>query len=158
MSSDDAEDFESGRERSLREVGLALAGVAAFLFVSLVLRGFGIHFDTSYRVACAAASSALVYSLKSGFPDEKWPQRAFWISLLINIGILFTPLVDRPASRGEIILFFLPDGFVAAIAMIAHNRSWAASVRTQLIATIVLFAAACAALLGFVIFMAGRST
>jgi len=100
----------------------------------------------------------LVYWVRFDFPDEKWPQRTFWISLLINIGIFFTPIIDRPASRGELIIFGLPDGFIVAIAMIAHNRSWTRSVRTQLIATIVLFTAACAALLAFVIFMAARST
>lgn len=153
MASNDPKDL-----RGWRGVCIGLAAVSAFLCASLILRGFGVSFDTSYRMACAAISSAWVYWLKFDLPDEKWPQQAFLVSLLINIGILFSPLIDRPASRGEIMLFFLPDGFVVMIAMIAHNQRLALSVLTQLIATIVLFTAACAALLAFVIFRSGPPT
>lgn len=146
------------RLRGWRGLGVGLVAVSAFLCASLILRGFAVPFDTSYRVACAAVSSALVYWLRFDLPDEQWPRQAFWISLLVNIGILFSPLVDRPASRGELVLFLLPDGLVVLIAMIAHNQSLARSVRTQLIATVVVFTAACAALLAFVISRAGAAT
>lgn len=144
--------------RGWRGLGVGFVAVSAFLCLSLILRDFEVPFDTSYRVACAAVSSALVYWLRFDFPGEKWPQRVFWVSLLVNIGVLCSPLVDRPASRGELALFLLPDGFVVLIAMIAHNQALARSVRAQLIATVVVFTAACAALLALVILQSSAST
>ena len=110
----------------------------------------------SGRLCCGIIGLGLLAEVD--FPGEKWPQRVFWVSLLVNIGVLFSPLVDRPASRGELALFLLPDGFVVLIAMIAHNQALARSVRAQLIATVVVFTAACAALLALVILQSSAST
>lgn len=44
------------------------------------------------------------------------------IALLINVGIFFTPLVDGPTSRGELMLFALPDAVVVLAASIASYR------------------------------------
>jgi hypothetical protein len=67
--------------------------------------------------------------------------------MLVNAGIFFTPLVDGPASRGEIMLFAAPDAVIVLAvrtvtisAVDEHQRA----VRGQLIVGLVLAAALCA--------------
>lgn len=84
-------------------------------FLSLVVVGFtlerevGIPFDTTFRVVCAGACLVFIHKLGTDFPGERWPRISLWIALAVNISIFLTPLVDRPASRGELMLFALPD-------------------------------------------------
>lgn len=101
-------------------MGLALIGVVIFVALSIALDNYvGIPFDTSYRIACA--SGCLLYIIKLGLdhPGEKWPWVGFSIALLLSISLFFTPLLDRPASRGEIVLFALPDAIILLGARIA---------------------------------------
>jgi Na+-translocating ferredoxin:NAD+ oxidoreductase RnfA subunit len=107
----------------LWHVSLALLGVAAFVAVSAVLgTEVGIPFDTTYRVACAAACLFLINRLRSDYPDETWPRASLLIALIVNLSIFLTPLVDRPSSRGELMLFALPDTVVVLAARIVSYR------------------------------------
>ena len=63
-----------------------------------------------------------IYKLGVEFPGQHWPRTSLWIALLINVGIFFTPLVSRPTSRGELMLFALPDSVVVLAASIASYR------------------------------------
>ncbi|WP_344698010.1 hypothetical protein [Sphingomonas limnosediminicola] len=90
----------------------------------------------------------------SDYPSETWPRISFWLSLLINIAIFFTPLVDRPASRGELILFALPDAVVTLTTLLAtyrvadfHQRA----MRQQMILGLIVTVAACATLFTLVL-------
>ena len=107
----------------LVRLGLALLGIAGFVAVGSVLENeAGIPFDTTYRVACAAACLLFIKKLRLDYPEETWPWASLWIALLVNVGIFFTPLVDRPSSRGELMLFALPDAVVVLVARIASYR------------------------------------
>ena len=104
-------------------MGLLLAGIVAFVVISNGLQTeVGIPFDTTYRVACAAICLIFIYGLGSDFPGQRSVRISFWICLLVNSGIFFTPLVDRPASRGELMLFALPDAVVTLTILIALYR------------------------------------
>ncbi|ODT91245.1 MAG: hypothetical protein ABS86_02790 [Sphingobium sp. SCN 64-10] len=110
----------------------------------------GIPFDTTYRLACAATCLAFIAQFGLDAPQERWPWIGFVIALLVNAGLFFTPLFDRPASRGEIMLFALPDAVVMLGARIAyypvaddHQRA----VRQQLIVGLILAMAFCAIVL-----------
>ena len=107
----------------LWRLSLALLGIAAFVAIGTALENeAGIPFNTTYRVACGAICLLFIYKLGLDYPGERWPRTSLWIALLINVGIFFTPLVDRPASRGELILFALPDAVVVLIARIVAYR------------------------------------
>lgn len=102
---------------------LALVGIVAFILISNALQSeTGIPFDTTYRIACAAICLFVIYKLGSNYPGQRWPRIGFWIALLANVGIFFTPLVSRPSSRGELMLFALPDAVVVLAARIVSYR------------------------------------
>ena len=136
----------------LGRAGLILLGIALLVIVGIALnRAFGLPFDTTLRIACAAACLSFILKLKSDYPGESWPRISFWVSLAINAGIFFTPLVDRPPSRGELMVFALPDAVVVLAVRTAtykvadiHQRA----VRQQMILGLVLAVAFCAILLG----------
>jgi hypothetical protein len=101
-------------------LGLGLVGLAAFLFISIALEDkFGVPSDTTYRIVCAVACVGCIYKLGGDYPGERWPETSMWLALLVNGGLFFTPLVDRPASRGEVMLFALPDIIILLVARIA---------------------------------------
>lgn len=109
--------------RRRRETGFWVLAVFALLVVGFVLVDVaGIPFDTTYRVACAAICLLFIYKLALEFPGQRWPRTSLLIALLINVGIFFTPLVNRPTSRGELMLFALPDAVVVLAASIASYR------------------------------------
>ncbi|HEX4737441.1 MAG TPA: hypothetical protein VH331_07760 [Allosphingosinicella sp.] len=138
---------------ALRRVSLALLGVAAFVAIGGVLeKEAGLPFDTSYRAACAAACLLFIFKLGSDYPGERWPRTSLWIALLFNVGLFFTPLVDRPTSRGELMLFALPNAVIVLAARIAsypvvddHQRA----MRQQMILGLVVAVAFCAILFAF---------
>lgn len=118
----------------------------------------GIPFASTFRVGCAAACLLFIYKLGTDYPGERWPRFSLWIALIVNIGIFFTPLVDRPASRGELMLFALPDAIVVLVALLVercvsypvadvHQRA----VRQQIILGLVLAIAFCAILFTLVL-------
>lgn len=117
------EDQDASRAGKRREAGFWVLGLLALLIALFTLQDhFGIPFDTSYRVVCAAGCLFFVYKLQRDFPGEQWPRFSLGVALLVNAGIFFTPLVDRPASRGEVMLFALPDAVVVLAASIASYR------------------------------------
>ncbi len=106
--------------RYLGRVGLALLGIAVFVTLGIVLENkVGLPIATSYRVACAVACLFLIWKFRSDYPQERWPGISLCIALFVNIAIFFTPLVDRPASRGELMLFGFPDAIIVLIVLIA---------------------------------------
>jgi hypothetical protein len=103
--------------------------------------------------AWASANSSFTTSAKI-YPREQWPRISFWVALAVNVAIFFTPLVDRPASRGELMLFALPDAIVVLAARIAsyrvtnvHQRA----MRQQMIFGLVVAVAFCAILFTLVL-------
>jgi len=135
-----------------RRLGLALLGIIAFVAIAIALEDHaGLKFDTTYRLACAIICLAFILKLWSDYPDKRWPRIGFWVALVVNIGLFFTPLFDRPASRGEIMLFALPDAIIVLVALITsypvgdpHQRA----VRQQMILGLVVAVAFCALLFG----------
>jgi hypothetical protein len=131
-------------------VSLAVFGLVAFLIISFTLQDdFGIPWDTTYRVGCAGACQAFIYKLGSDYRGERWPRISFWVALLVNLSLFFTPLVNRPTSRGELMLFALPDAVIVLVALIvsyrvedAHQRA----MRQQMILGLVVAVVFCAAL------------
>jgi len=101
-------------------VSLALLGIIAFVIISDALeQEIGLPVDTTYRVACAAICLLFIYQLGFDYPGERWPRVSLWIALMVNAGLFFTPLIDRPPSRGELVLFALPNAIVVLSARIA---------------------------------------
>lgn len=132
----------------LVKAGVAFVGLAAFVVSAFLLENeLGIPFDTTYRVGCVAMCLFLIYQFTLDYPGERWPWAALLIAMLVNAGMFFTPLVDGPASRGEIMLFAAPD---AVIALAARTVSYSAvnehqrAVRGQLIVGLILAVALCA--------------
>lgn len=150
--------------RSRLKLGaLTLAGILAFVTIGILLEeAFGIRFDTTYRLACAAVCLFLISRIGSDFPGQQWPRVGLVLAFLVNGGLFFTPLLSGRASRGEISVFALPDAIVLMVARIVscavsdrpvddHERA----VRQQLILGLVLAVLACA-LLFAVLLMAPR--
>ena len=154
---------DSGEGRSQRsrrrELGLWLLGIVALLVIGITLEDeAGIPLAMTVRIAGASICLLFIYRLGRDFPGEQWPRIGFWISLVVNIGIFFTPLVDRPISRGELMLFALPDAIVVLVAMSVERMvSYPAvdvhqrAVRQQIILGLVLAIAFCAILFTLVL-------
>jgi len=146
---------EHPRLSKRREVGLGILGVLVFLIVSFALEAeVGIPFDTTYRVACAAVCLLFIYGLRAYYPGERWTTISFWVAALVNAGIFSTPLVNGPSSRGEVILFALPDAIAVLCVRIAtysvvddHQRA----MRQQMILGLVVAAMFFGVLLAFAI-------
>lgn len=155
------EDSSEGRSRRSRpqELGLWLLAIIAVLLIGVALEEkIGIPLATTLRIAAASVCLIFIYRLSTDFPEEQWPRIGFWLSLIVNIAIFFTPLVDRPISRGEVMLFALPDAIVVLFAMLierivstpapdVHQRA----VRQQIILGIVLAITFCAILFTLVL-------
>ena len=96
-----------------RKVLWYLPAIIAYVIFSFVLESeTAIPAATTMRVGTAAVCMFFIYQLGLDYPGERWPQISFWIALLVNIGIFFTPLVNRPPSRGELMIFAVPDAVV----------------------------------------------
>ncbi len=101
----------------------ALFGIMAFVAFGVELQNrFGIPFDTTYRIACAGACLAFIAKLGWDSPDERWPWIGLGLAAIVNIALFLTPILDRPASRGEIMIFALPDLVVVMAVRIRAYR------------------------------------
>jgi hypothetical protein len=102
----------------LRQAGLALLGIAAFVITAFALEDYlGLPSATTLRIATAAACLIFIYNVGThDFPGARWPRVALLVALLADVAIFFTPLVDRPPSRGELMLFALPDLVIFLLA------------------------------------------
>lgn len=75
------------------------------------------------------------------YRGERWPWVALFTAAAVNLAMLFSPIFDRPASRGEILFFAGPD---IVIFLAARVRSYpvpdvqARAVRQQLIVALIL--------------------
>lgn len=132
------------------EAGAWLLGALALFLAAIVLEAaFGVPGATTLRVACVGICQFFVYQLGKEYSSDRWPWIAFWAALFVNAGILLSPLVDRPMSRGELMLFAPPDTVVVLLARIVsyrvgdvHQRA----MRQQMILGLIVAAALCAAL------------
>ena len=130
-----------------------ILGIAAFVIIGITLEDeAGISFATTYRIACGGACLFFIWQLGLDYPGERWPRIALMVAFLVNVSMFFTPVFDRPASRGEIIMFALPDAIICLAARIfsysvtdEHQRA----VRQQLVLGLVLAVAFCAVLFFF---------
>lgn len=152
---------DEGRSQQSRrcKLGLWLLGIVAVLVIGVALEDeVGIPLATTMRIAGASFCLLFIYRLGRDFPGERWPRVGFWVSLAVNIGIFFTPLVDRPISRGELMLFALPDAIVVLVALLiervvtdppadVHQRA----VRQQILLGLVVAIAFCAILFTLVL-------
>ena len=137
----------------MKRVVLLLLGVIAFVIIGIVLEDeAGIPFKTTYRVGCAVACLTLIYQLGLQNPEERWLRVGFWCAFIVNAGLFFTPIVDRPASRGELMIFALPDAVVLLAVGLAYYPAGDArqrAVRQQMILGLVVASLFCATLFGF---------
>lgn len=129
---------------------LALLGIGVFVTIGFALEDMtGLPIDTTYRIACAGMCLFLVFKIGSDYPGELWPKVALGLALLVNSALFFTPLLARPASRGELMIFLLPDAVILLAARTFSYRATDAhqrAVHQQLIVGLVVATAVCAAL------------
>jgi hypothetical protein len=141
-----------GRRRldsRMGRVALALIGVLAFLLVGILLESFGVPLDLTYRIACAIGALVLMIYLGRDYTAERWFRISLCLALLVNLGLFFTPLVNGPTSRGELILFAVPDGVIVLTARILTYRAMNAeqkATRTHMIAGLIAAVALCSVL------------
>jgi hypothetical protein len=96
-----------------RNIAIVSFGLLAFLVVSIAMDEYGLlPWDFSYRVGCAGMCLAVLAKFAMELPEERWPWWSFWAALVANIGLFFTPIMDRAASRGELLIFALPDAVI----------------------------------------------
>jgi len=148
--SDDAPNIDDGGAAHAKKVGLVLLGVIVFVIVALVLDAGGIPFDLTYRVACAGACLWFIHTLRIDPPEAGWRRIGLGLAALVNVALFFTPVVDRPSSRGELMIFAIPDLVVVLAVRIAALRPVDVDQRArrvQLIACLVIASAVCAGLL-----------
>lgn len=138
-----------------QRIGITLGAVIGAVVIGIALdKELGIPFATTYRIACAVACLAFIFNLGIYYPSERWPRVGFSVALLVNVMLFFTPLMDRPASRGEIMLFALPDAIVVLVALIAsykvgdvHQRA----VRQQMVFGLIVALVFCAILYSLIL-------
>ena len=132
---------------------LAILGILALVAAGVALEDeIGLPWDTTYRAACAAACIFFVHHLGSDYAGEQWPRTALWIAVVVNVGVFFTPLVDRPTSRGELMLFALPTAIVflsARLATYSVANDYQRAMRQQMILGLVVAVIFCVILFGF---------
>ena len=133
-----------------RRLCLGLLGVVAFVTIGIALEDeLGIPFYTTYRLGCAGLCLFFIATIGQDYPGERWPWIGLAIAALINLSLFFTPVLEGPASRGEVMLFALPD---AIILLIARTVSYSVhddrqrAVRQQLILGIVIAVVFCSIL------------
>jgi peptidoglycan/LPS O-acetylase OafA/YrhL len=144
--------FITLRSQSIRaKLALVALLVVAMLMTTWVLESqFGVSADTSHRVYCALGGIIIIYSWGFDEPNNRWLRFALPAALLANIGIFFTPLVDRPVSEGrggDFLLFVLPSiviMFSTRIAMLPVNSVRDRATRQELILWLVVAVIVCA--------------
>jgi FtsH-binding integral membrane protein len=141
------------RTSRMRLVVLLLLGVIVFVAIGIVLEDeAGFPFETTYRIGCAVACLTLLFRLGQEHPGERWLRVGFWFAFIVNVGLFFTPIVDRPASRGELMIFALPDAVVLLAVGLAYypdDDVRQRAVRQQMILGLVVAVLFCATLFGF---------
>ena len=156
MSSDRETNKPYSVRRRLGLMVLIMVGIVAFVTMAMEMQDvFGVPFDTSYRVVCAAACLVFIAKLGWDSAGEAWPWVGLGLATIVNLGVFFTPIFDHPASRGEILSFAMPDLVVVMAARIAYyptNDVHDRAVRQQLVVGLIIAVALCALILaiGFV--------
>lgn len=107
----------------LLRLGAALLGLIVFVTLAITLQEkLAIPFAWTFRVACAGACLVFIGKVGSEYPGERWPRIAILIALMFNVGFFFSPLAHLPASKGDILLFGLPDAAILLTARIISYR------------------------------------
>lgn len=97
---------------------LVLLGIIAFALISAALKNLiNLSNDQSYRLLCIAISLFMMWAYRKTFPKIRYFWISFWIALIVNFAIFLTPLVERSASRGEVLLFALPNSIIFLTAL-----------------------------------------
>ncbi len=143
-----------------QRLGIAIGGVIGAVLIGVALENdLGIPFATTYRVACAVACLTFIVKLGKDYPSARWPRVAFCVSLFINVLLFLTPVVDRPASRGELMIFALPDAIIVLVALIVsyklvdvHQRA----IRQNMILGLIVAVVFCALLFSLILVNPGR--
>ncbi|NMN06882.1 MULTISPECIES: hypothetical protein [unclassified Novosphingobium] len=143
-----------------KRVGLALGGVIGAVLTGIALESYvGIPFATTYRIACAVACLVLIFKLGKDYPGERWPRPAFFICLIVNVLLFFTPIMDRRPSRGELMIFALPDVIIVLMILIASKKAvdvHQRAVRQQMILGLIVALLFCSVLYSLIIFYPDR--
>lgn len=100
--------------------GWVVLGGIVFLIVGLAI---GIPFDTLYRIGCGIVCFLFVAKFKTDYPTERWTQIGIWAVPLVNACLFLTPIFNHRASRGEVMLFALPDAVVLLVARLATTTA-----------------------------------
>lgn len=120
---DDSSQDKLTKTPNRRKVLFYIAAGICLIALSFVLeRETGIPVETTMRVGAAGLCLGFIYNLSLDYPGERWPWIGFWLALLVNIGVFFTPLVKGPLSRGELMVFASPDAVVVLAARIFTYR------------------------------------
>ena len=105
------------------KLSATLLGIGMTVVFAIILENeVGVPVDMTLRVVCAITCLVFIYWLGLDYPGERWPRVSLWIALLVNVAIFFTPLVDRPVSRGELMLFASPDAVIVLSVLTLSYR------------------------------------
>lgn len=134
---------------------VAILSIIVFVTIAIGLENYtAIPFAFTFRVACAFICLYFVAQVGADYPGERWPKVTFLIALVFNACLFFSPLAHLPASKGDILLFALPNTaiFLAARAITYpvsndHQRA----VRQQMIVGLILALAFCAIILSIML-------
>lgn len=99
------------------KLAMMLIGLGIWVASAMTLENVtGISVDTTYKVTCAIVCVGFMAHVATNYPGERWPWIAVAVACLFNAGLFFTPVLGHPASRGEIMLFALPDVSIFTLA------------------------------------------
>lgn len=97
--------------------GFYFVGFVTFMIVSFGLESiFGIAWDTSFRVGCMLVGLGLATAVCGDHRRERWFVAGMAVATIANVAIFLTPLVERPTSRGELMIFLGPTVIVLLLA------------------------------------------
>lgn len=140
-----------GCAKRMTRLLLVLVGVGLLVAGSIILEDrLEIPVDVFYRAACATISLWMMIRIGQAYRPDTWPLLAVATAIAVNVAMFFTPIVQRPASRGEILLFAAPDVLIFLIFRTANFRvvdEQSRAVRQQLIVGTIIVATFCALLL-----------
>lgn len=133
----------------------AILSIIVFVAIAIGLENAAaIPFALTFRVACASICLYFLAKVGADYPGQRWPKVAFLIALVFNACLFFSPLAHLPASKGDILIFALPNAaiFLAARTITypvynVHQRA----VRQQMIVGLILALAFCAIILSIML-------
>jgi len=107
---------ETRMTAKFRTRALWAGGAIALISIGALM---GFPFATIYRVGCAVACLGLIGHIALDNPAERWPRIGVAAAAVVNFCLFFTPIFDRPPSRGELMFFAVPDAIILLVARLA---------------------------------------